>query len=967
VTRANLARRFIGRDEEIERLEALLVLASGGETRFALVSGAAGVGKSSLIAEFARRADAHVLMGTCLPLGEHGVPFAPIVEMLRRLESDSRSVGLLPTGLGSLAPASTTETSEPSSRTNQFQAVLDLITRLADSTTTVLVIEDLHWADRSTRDLLSYLIPNLRTDRLLVVMSYRTDDIHRDHPLRPVLAELLRNPWVDHLDVPPFSAPLVAEQIEHLTGRAPSSSALADVMSRTQGNPYFVEQLVAADCLDGRALPASLRELLLVRADVVSPPARRTLRILSLAEDQVNDESLARVAATSVRDVRDHIREALDTRLLIRSPTGTQFAHALLREALQEDLLPGERTEYHAAFAAVLASELDDEPGNRAGLLARLAHHREGAGDVAGALEAWSRAASAAEAIFAFAEAHHHLARIIAHWGRAPTSPERSGAEYADVVARAAEDAFLGGDPAVASELVREAIALVDESTEPRTAGVLYERLARYVRDTEEHDRALELVQRALELVPEDPPSADRARVLAAVAGHLMTNGRYAEARGLATRAIDTARRVGSTLAEADALNTMGVLRSVTDDIDHSIETLHEALMLAERCGDAHQQMRSYWNTFACLSDAGEWERALTAFRNATAQLPRLGQGHLLPELFGNAADILMRLGRWDEAQLTIDEAHQQFATGGSGAALAELLVERGQFDEARRLIESKTARNVFLDQEQQGWPLVNLAALETWEGHYEAARRAVDAALEVIADVDGPIAPSYAVAVGCRCEADVAEQARRDNADDEADLANTRAEAFVKQIKDLMARPGPVGGWKREVGALALLCEAELSRAGGASVPDAWAAATNAWDRLSMPYQAAYTQFRNGEAVFSATGDRGQTGVLLAGAHRVAASLGAHPLRMLIETFARRARVDIGLPSIDRDAHGLTPRERDVLACLSTGATNRQIAATLFISEKTASLHVSNIMRKLGVSNRGQAAALAHREGLLV
>ena len=967
VSSAIAARRFIGRSSELGRLESLLERAADGVSHCAIVSGAAGVGKSSLLREFASRTDSRVLVGSCLPLGDQGVPYAPVIEILRSLEFDPNGNVPLPDGLGSLDPTSTDPGAGPTSRSHLFQAVLTLFTRLVDSGPGVVVIEDLHWADRSTRDLLSFLIPNLRAERLLLVLSYRTDDVHRNHPLRPLLAEFQRNPSVVQLDVVPFTSSLVAEQMTNLTGHPPTAADLDEVMRRTQGNPYFVEELVAAEATGNQALPDSLRELLLVRTDVVSADARRTLRILSIAEHQVTEQALARIAATPIPDIREHIHQAIDTRLLVRSATGTTFAHALLREALQTDLLPGERTEFHAAFAEVLADEAAATTPNRAGILAMLAHHRAAAGDIAGAIEAWSGAATAAEAIFAFDEAHHHLARIIENWDRISAPDDLVGSSYADLVARAAENAFLAGDPTDASQLTREAIALVDADVDPGIAGMLYERLARYVRDTDGHDRALAYVERALELVPDDPPSVDLSRVLAGVAGQLMTHGRYAEARELASRAADVARTVSSIVAEADALNTLGVVTTVIDDVEAGVAMLHSALALAKRCGDPHQQMRSYWNTMACLSDAGEWERALAAFEVAIEQLPRLGQAHLLPELFSNAADILMRLGRWDEAQATVDEAHLRFGSGASGSVLTELVVERGDFDAARRLIESRTAHNVFTDQEQQGWPLVNLAALETWEGHRDAARQAVDDALDVTADLDAPIATACALAIGCRCEADAAEFARNGASADEVDLALTRSASLLGQITDLLARPGPINGWKREVGALKVQCDAERSRALGVSDAAAWSATTAAWQAMSMPYHAAYARWREAEALFTTTADRPGAAVLLRESHEIAESLGARPLEGLIESFARRARIDLGLPNGGLDRHGLTGRELEVLEALCVGATNRQIAASLYISEKTASVHVSNIMRKLGASNRGQAAAIARREGLSI
>lgn len=964
MSRLPTGRRFIGRENELALLDTLLERAAHGATCCALVSGPAGVGKSTLLSEFAERTGGRVLVGSCLRLGERGVPFAPISEIVRRLADDAEVGTLVPDGLAPLAAPSSAVGSESGSRTRLFQTLLALISQLAATATTTIVIEDLHWADRSTRDLLSFLIPNLRSERLLIVLSYRTDDVYRDHPLRPMLADLGRNPCVHQIPVEPFTAPLVADQVEGLTGRAPSPPKLAEIMRRTQGNPYFVEQIVAADRLGDRSLPASLRELLLVRADVVSAVTRRTLRVMAVAEDVVDDESLAMIAGVDVGELREHLREALDMRLIEATPNGVRFAHALLREALTEDLLPGERADHHAAFARAIAVRLDQVVGRDAGLLAQLAHHWEGAGNVTQAIGAWSDAATAAEDIFAFAEAHHHLSRIMANWHRVAAPDDMVGGMYTDLLERAAEDAFLGGDAEAASRLAREAITLVGD--EPLIAGRLHERLARYVRDTAEHDEALDLVERALVLTPDDPPSADHARVLAGVAGQLMTHGRYHEARSFASSAVDEARRTGSTLAEADALNTLGVLATVIDDVETGLAMMRQALTLAERCGDAHQQMRAYWNLTACLSDAGEWERCLVAFREATVQLPRLGQGHLLPELYTNAADILLRLGRWDEAQHTVDEANLRFGSHSEAALLAELIIERGEFESARSLIESRAARNVFTDQEQQGWPLVHRATLETWEGRHESARVAVDSALAITADLDGPIATGYALAVGCRCDADAAVDARRRGNPDDLDLAVTRCETLVKQIDDLIARPGPTNGWKREVGALVAQCAAELTRATADPDPLAWEAATAAWDRMQMPYHAAYTRFRQAEAIVEQAGDRRLAERVLREAHAVATALGAAPLRGLIEGFARRARVDIGLARSTAGDHGLTAREREVLAALATGATNRQIASALFISEKTASVHVSNIIRKLDVSNRGEAAALAHRTGLV-
>lgn len=960
-----VAHRFVGRGDELGRLRSLVTLAAGGEPRVILVSGDAGVGKSTLLSRFARTAvdeiGARVLVGSCLPIGGHGVPFAPFVEIARSLATGS--------------PLDTTPSSGPPSdqRTPLFsesavrptvlyQSTLELLGGLAATEPLVVVIEDLHWADGSTLDLFTYLVANFRTEPVLLIASYRTDGLARDHPLRSIVSEWVRSHRVERLPLEPFDRPLVAAQIALLTPSRPTAETVDRVMERTQGNPYFVEELVAADCLDGRPLPASLRELLLVRADVVTPAARRTLRVLSAAADDIDDATLARAADLPVGSVREHVREGLDRRLLVATPTGVRFVHALLREALYDDLLPSERMEYHAAWAAALDESVSTAAPD-AGRLAQVAHHRAHGGDIAGATDAWLAASSAAEAICAFAEAHQHLEHVLANWDVVGSG--RAGPlAHTDVIARAADNAFLAGRAERARDLVEREIAAVGDRLEPQRLGMLYERLARYVRDTDDPHRVLELVERAVELVP-DLPTPDRAIVLAGYATHLMTSGRYADAGRVATSAAEIAQATDAVLAEADARNTLGVVVATTDDVERGLALIREARVLGLRCGDQHQQMRSIWNTVACTFDAGEWERVLDAYRDAVDALPALGLRHLVPELDVIAADVLMRLGRWDQAEATVEESRRRHPENAGDIVLVDLLVERGEEAAARDVIRRRIERNVYMDTEQEGWPLVHLASLETWLGNHDAARAAIDSALAAIGDVDAPIATAHALAIGSRCEADAADDAsrRRSAADESAALE--RAERLVARGRELMTRPGPAAGWKREVGAQVLQCEAEARRARAASDAAAWSAVVDAWNGLQMPYPAAYARFRQAEALLAVGLERPVAGDLLADAHRIATGLGAAPLSEAIEAAVRRAGLRLETGHAD-DPHGLTPREREVLERLATGATNREIAGSLFISEKTASVHVSNIIRKLGVSNRGQAVATAHRLGLV-
>lgn len=964
MTQRDSAGHFVDRGRELAQLDAVLARAVDGEPSLVVVAADAGVGKTRLLAEFASRVAGHVLWGTCLPMGERGVPFAPIAEALRALGADPQLRERVPAALTPLV----SDGSEPGralSRSQLFQAILDLVEDLASREPTVLVVEDLHWADQSTRDLLTFLVPNLRSQRLLVVGSCRTDDLRRDHPLRPILAELARHPHVQRIDVPSFTPNQVADQLTYLTGRGPTAATLDLVMSRTQGNAYFVEELVAAG-LDGRELPASLRELLLVRADVVPPPARRLLRIASLAESEVGDTLLAAVSGMPLDEVRAHLHEAIDAQLIVSTPGGVRFRHALLREALQQDLLAGERTEYHAAYARVLRARDGSGTSGYTAAPAQLAYHVQEAGEVAEAMGAWIAAATAAEAVFAFAEAHQHLSKALAAWDAVDKPERRAGMTRLDLLARAAEDAFLGGDAERACDLARTAISGTDEVAAPRVAGVLYERLSRYLRDTAERDQIYEMIERAVQLVPAAPPSVERARVLAGQAGRLSTLGRLREVRAILEEAVEMARAVGSALVECEALNTLGVVTCYLDDDAAGLAQIGKALELARACGDSQQQMRAYWNLAVCTAEAGRWEEAIGHYRAAIAALPRLGLAHLVPELYAYAAQDLVTLGRWDEAQALVDEVGSRDPSHRDNATAIELLVGRGDVAEARRVIAAMSERDIFTDEEDFALVMVNLAELETWEGNVAAARTAVDAALGHILDSDRPIAAARALTVALRCEADAADEARARRKPDDVERARARAATHLGHIREIVARSGPQRGWKREVRVLAAVCDGEWARADGGPDPAAWSAAVRGAREMSMAYVFAYAQTRHGEAVMAATGDRDRAARELRGAHQAACSLGAQPLRELIERLARRARIDIGVRGASDTAFGLTPREREVLGLVAQGASNRQIARTLFISEKTASVHVSNIIRKLGASSRGEAAAVAYRAGLI-
>jgi predicted ATPase len=445
---------FVGRAVELGRLDAVLERAGQGRPQVVLVAGDAGVGKTRLLlalADRARRLGMRVLMGACVELGDIGLPYLPVVDALRELADDPEEAGLL-TGaaltapvLGRLLPGI-----EPAGLAggdlDQLQvldAVRAVLVGLAERSPVVLVLEDLHWADRATRDLVAFLARTLRSGRVTVAVSYRPDELHRRHPLRPLLAELVRLPAVERLELAPFTRVELAEHLEAIAAAPLSPDRLEDILARSEGNPFYAEQLLAAGAADARVeLPATLAEVLLARVEGLSEPAQRVLRVAAVVGRRVPHRLLAGVAGQPEAELEEGLQEAVGARVLTAdAATGSYaFRHALLQEAVYGDLLPGEQVRLHAACARLLAAE----PG---GAAAELAHHCLASHDLAGALAASVRAAEEAEAVLAPAEALRHLANALRLWERVPEPAAAAAIDRVELTLRAAAAASAAGEP----------------------------------------------------------------------------------------------------------------------------------------------------------------------------------------------------------------------------------------------------------------------------------------------------------------------------------------------------------------------------------------------------------------------------------------------------------------------------------------------------------------------------------------
>src|SRR6185503_4337429 len=358
-----------------------------------------------------------------------------------------------------------------------FEALLALLDRLAGEAPVVLALEDLHWADPSTRAFVAFLAHSLCRERVLVVLTYRLDELHRRHPLRPLLAEIERDPAVHRITLEALSRDELAAALEDILGEPPDDGLVDRLYARSEGNPLFTEELLAAG-VDGRgAMPVTLRDALMVRIEQLDPATEDVLRVLAVGQ-RVDHALLGEISGLDRGALVAALREAVASHLVVAQPDDRYtFRHALLREVVADDLLPGERTELHRAFAAALERRAGDGPDG-AQIAAGVAHHYAAAGDQRDALRASVRAATAAESVHAFGEAAALFERALELWDRVPDAAEVAGLDQVALLHRAGDAFIASGDRKRPTGLLRAALEMVDEGSEPRRAAALLERLA---------------------------------------------------------------------------------------------------------------------------------------------------------------------------------------------------------------------------------------------------------------------------------------------------------------------------------------------------------------------------------------------------------------------------------------------------------------------------------------------------------
>ena len=929
---------MVGRAAERTSLLASYSNALANDAQVVLITGAAGIGKTTLVEELIAAVksapeDVQVQVGNSAPLVGTTLAYGPFLAAL-----GSQAVGWLldDDSSGDLLVA----------RHRAFLRVLELLTRLAADTPLLLVLEDLHWADQSSRELLAFLATRLRDERVLIVGTLREEEL--EAATQAWLTELERRPVVTRLRLGRLADSEIAELVGGLLAAEASAAELTAIVAAAAGNPLYAGELARS----GSARPpASIRDAVLAQAARLAPPAYLVVNQVCVADAGMSHDLLAATVDLPEDELLAAAQLAIDTRVLVPADDGYTFGHELIRQVFYDRLAPGERRRLHRRLAVALAGLPSPVYGN-------LARHWQLAGSQEPAAAAALLAAREAVRARAYPEALHCYAMTtdLAAW-----LPDAGPG----LLEEAAQAASLAGDPQRAAVWAAEAIA-ESQAADPADQARLYERLGRYRWEAGDLPAAGEAAERAFVLLGGHPPSPLQARIIAAHATLRMLLGDIEAALPAAAQAVAAAEQAGARAEQAQGLATLGIAQARLGELEPGLAALRTSFELARQAGSAEGVVRATANHMYLLCNAGRFTEALAVARDGRQVALSLDTPTALTAVLdNNTAAVLITTGRWDEADQLLAELLAR-SSGSTTRYLQlqqlELAVGRGEDQRASRLAA------VLRESTEDPWLLgpmhACLAEQAMNRGDLPLAAREILAGLAALADGVFQAEEIRLLAAGSRVVADTAALPRPawpvglpDQWDQTAAALATRTQAILES---------PVSE-QPEVAAYGRLIAAERERAAGTDRRATWRAVADGWRAAEQPYREAYARLREAEAAARA-GRRAQAAPVLAACRELAGWLRAAPLLALAAELGHRARLAppagplpaaAGRSAESDNPFGLTGRERQVLTHLVNGDSNRQIARALFISEHTAAVHVQGILRKLGVRNRTEAAMM--------
>ena len=978
---------FVGRGLERARLEESVGGAGRGEPGLVLIGGEAGIGKSRLVGELEAMAGERGFL-TARGFGVEAVngslPYAPFVEILRQIHSEapqafvalddvsrSEMARIMPQLDGLQAVGSSTGDDSP---LRLYHAVHDLLALVATERALLLIVEDVHWADSSSLELLRFLAARFGSQRLLAIATFRSDEVRGSDSLQRFLAEAPRLPTVERMELPALSRLEVADQMAGILGRRPPEPLVDRISERSDGNPFFVEELLAAGDGDS-ADRATLHEVLARRMVGLTRDAHAMIQVAAALGREFDHSLLARVARLPDERLLKGLREAVDHHLLVtsvRAPGSTfAFRHALVQELAYAQLLPPERVALHSSIARVL----EDAHGSAA----EVAHHAYRAQDLPTALARSLDAADDAVAALAFPDALAHLERSLEIWHAVPDPEVQTGRKHSVVLMLAARCATASGLPQRARDLARQALDELDPVSELEARAVVL--LDLYFLEADAGDPAGRdaATIEAAELVPRSPPSPLLARVLINMAGTHEMNGRAEDAQRLAEEALQVARAAHAPQEEAEALLRLAdIVGGMFGQAETAVAYLDRVEEILAGQPDPPRRLlsRLWWLRAWRQALAGRFEEALETADLAMAAAAKAGVLRQDEDAIREVRiSVLADLGRWTEVEALVDEARRAGPTAYHRVleVYAPVLIRTGRLSEAAEALEAGRPD----EPDPIGDPLAMepVILLANAERRWEDARRATDSVVAAVPDPVHDVGLWFTLAAAIEGEADRAELARQRRRSAEAEKAREIGGQRLALLERGLGAAVARGAAGQRAEALLATARAEASRLEGRSQASLWEEAAARRDRLGRSWEGAYAGFRHAEALLRTRASKAAAAVPLRRSHSVAEKLGAAPLRDQIEQLALRSRITLGTAPAatakravteDGVVVSLTGREREVLSLVAAGHTNREIGAELFISEKTASVHITNAMDKLGALSRYDAAARASRLGLL-
>jgi len=943
---------LVGREAEMGRLEALLLESLGGRGRTALISGEAGVGKSAVVNKFlesARAQGARVLLGECTEI-EARRPFGPFMDVARA----ANRAAALPVA----SPDSATTGVD---RYRLHSVFTSLLTDLARERPMVIVIEDLHWADEASLELFPHLARKLRDLPLLLIGTYRSDELHRRHPLRAVLAELSRIRVAEDLGLRRLSEDEVATFLSEAMrlGRPPTVEFRQAVFLTCEGNPLFMEEVLRAlvergdvEYRDGSwrrtkevaeiVIPDTLRDAVLDRFRKLSTQTQEILLRAAVIGPRFDFDLLVRVNGASEAIVVGALRAAIDAQLLLEiaggeGETGYAFRHALTRESILLELLQPELRRIHGAVGEAIESR----SGDIAGPAEELAYHFDGAGDRERAFRYHELAARDAYSLFAFARAARHLERAV-------ELARDDEPALGDLQLRLADAAFLTATPRRALRAAEEARRWFEEAGDTRGAAVALTRIGSYRWFLGETRSAKEAVNDAVRLLQPLGKSPELAAAYAEVARLAYLDREFSAAADWGARAVHVAREAEALPVEVYALITSGSAEGWLGR-DEGVARLREGIDLASAQNMVSSVLGGLHNLAIALYATGS---SATECRRVHEEMFAYARTHGARNemvIFDDASDVLAD-GDWDSALRLAEEA------SGESVWLAQLqLVEayiaagREGPDRALPMLDAPRRRLRDASATHKLFGASILARVTLLAGDAHAALEELDGIAEDVGR--NPWVEVDEAAVCGLVAADTLKDGRAQGRWAEVVLR----EATVARRPTTRARRA----FGRATGATR---DGELD-----SATELFAESANLFAPAQMHLGETLARRRRAELLLrrNAPGDRetaqAELVAILPYWRKARAAWYLGELRRWATELGLEFPEEVTAAAQSRTRATrtqLTVREREVAALVAAGLSNKEIAAKLVISERTAEGHVERILGKLGFRSRSQIAS---------